>query len=430
VSSILIKGGFVIDPSNNFSRLADILVENGKIRRIGRIRQKTDYVIDAKEKIVCPGFIDLHAHLREPGREDEETILTGLSSGVVGGFTSICCMPNTDPPIDNSAVVEFIKAKARETGLGAIFPIGAISKGLKGKELSEIGSLVEAGCVAVSDDGRPIMDSGLMRRGLEYIKIFDIPIVSHCEDLNLSADGVMNEGYQSTILGLRGIPNEAEEVMISRDLILASLTGSRLHIAHVSTRKGVELIREAKRRGVKVTCEVTPHHLALTDEAVSGYDPNTKVNPPLRTRDDIEALVEGLKDGTIDVIATDHAPHTEAEKDLGYDLAPFGVIGLETAASVVITELWERKGLPIELIISKLTSNPAKVFGIRKGTLSPGEDADIVVIDIKRSWVVEKSKFRSKSQNSPFQGFELKGVIEKVIVNGRLVFSNGELLRS
>jgi len=430
---LLIKGGRVIDPASKTDRIADILIEDGKIVSIGKTpaishQPSAIKVIDAQGKIVIPGLIDIHTHLREPGHEEEETIATGTQAAAKGGITTVCCMPNTHPVIDNQTTVEFILLKAKNEGVVNVFPIGAITKGLLGEELSEIGELKKAGVVAISDDGETVMNSLIMRRALEYAKMFSLPVISHCEDKNLSKDGVMNEGYYSTVLGLRGIPKEAEEVMVARDIILAQLTGGHLHIAHVSTAGSVELIRQAKKRGIKVTCETAPQYFTLTEEMVSkevitSFDTNTKVNPPLRTKEDVEAIKEGLKDGTIDCIATDHAPHTEEEKNKEYDLAPFGIIGLETLFSLIITELVNKPasgGLSLMEAIAKVTINPARVLKLKQGELKVGSPADITIVDLNKKWKVEN--FASKSKNSPYLGWQVQGLITITIVNGKIVY--------
>ena len=432
---LLIKNGRVIDPASKTDKIADILVENGKIVSIGRVlgtrhevhpapnlvRGKRDTrVIDAKGKIVVPGLIDMHTHLREPGHEEEETIATGTRAAAKGGITTVCCMPNTHPVIDNQTTVEFILLKAKNEGAVNVLPVGAITKGSLGEELSEIGELKKAGVVAISDDGEAVMNALVMRRALEYAKMFDLPVIAHCEDKNLSKDGVMNEGCISTILGLRGIPKEAEEVMVARDIILAELTGGHLHIAHVSTAGSVELIRQAKKKGVKVTCETAPQYFTLTEETVSQFDTNTKVNPPLRTKLALEAIKEGLKDGIIDCIATDHAPHTEEEKNKEYDLAPFGIIGLETLFSLIITELVNKKILSLMDAIAKVTINPARVLGLNHGELKVGFPADITIVDLNKKWKVEN--FVSKSKNSPFLGWQLQGQVVNTIVDGKIVY--------
>jgi len=428
---LLIKGGRVIDPASKTDKIADVLIEDSKIVSIGKPSAVSHQpsaikVIDAKGKIVIPGLIDLHTHLREPGHEEEETIATGTRAAAKGGITTVCCMPNTHPVIDDQTTVEFILLKAKNEGVVTVLPIGAITKGSLGEELSEIGELKKAGIVAISDDGEAVMNSLIMRRALEYAKMFNLPVISHCEDKNLSRDGVMNEGYYSTILGLRGIPKEAEEVMVARDIILAQLTGGHLHIAHVSTAGSVELIRQAKKKGVKVTCETAPQYFTLTEETVSKFDTNTKVNPPLRTEVDVEAIKEGLKDGTIDCIATDHAPHTEEEKNKEYDLAPFGIIGLETLVPLVITELVNKKILTLTEAIAKVTVNPAQILKLNTGQLKTGSPADITIIDLDKKETI--TSFLSKSKNSPYLGMKLQGLVFATIVNGKIVFENGKIV--
>ena len=422
--NLLIKGARVIDPASRLDGTRDIIIEDGKIKSIEEkfeIRNSKFEIktIEASGKIVVPGLIDMHTHLREPGREDEETIATGSAAAARGGFTTILCMPNTDPAIDNLSVVNFVIERAREEATVNVLPVGSISRGLKGKNLSEIGEMVKAGACAISDDGHPVMNAELMRRALEYTRIFDIPVISHCEDINLSKNGVMNEGYHSTLLGMKGTPNAAEEMMVGREIILAELTGARIHIAHVSTKGSVDLIRKAKEKGLKVTGEVTPHHLVLTDEAVRCFDTNTKVNPPLRTKEDVEALREGLKDGTIDVIATDHAPHTLNEKELEYGLAPFGMVGLETALGLVLTELVDKGVIDLPTLIAKMTINPAIILGLKKGCLEVGSEADLTIIDPEKEWVVDSKQFASKSKNTPFNGRQLKGQAVMTIVRGQ-----------
>ena len=426
--NILIKNGRVIDPANGVDDKLDILVEGATIKNIAPdIIAKDVRVIDALNKIVVPGLIDLHTHLREPGREDEETIATGTRAAAKGGFTTICCMPNTQPVIDNPSGIRFILEKARREGLVNVLPVGSISKNLGGKELSEIGRMAEEGAVAISDDGQGLANSDLMRRALEYVKRFDIPVISHCEDSYLSKDGCVNEGYISTVLGLPGIPGAAEEIMVARDIILAQLTNSRLHIAHLSTVRSVELVRQAKKQDVKVTAEAAPHHFTLTEEAVRNFDTNTKVNPPLRTFEDVEGIKKGLADGTIDCIATDHAPHTQAEKELEYGLAPFGMIGLETALSLVLTELVSKGVLSLPEAIAKLTINPAKVLGLNQGRIKEGAAADMTVIDLEKEWTVKEDEFLSKSKNSPFIGLQLKGKAVMTIVGGKVVMEDEKI---
>jgi dihydroorotase len=424
---VLIKGGRIIDPSKEFDEVGNLLIEDGKVKSYPRDSKELEknpeiQVIEAQGMVVAPGFIDLHVHLREPGFEYKETIRTGCEAAAASGFTSVVCMPNTNPVNDNASVTEYILLKARTEGIVNVFPVGAITKGQKGEVLAEIGEMWEAGCVAISDDGRPVMNSRVMRHAMEYVKAFGIPVISHAEDINLSANGVMNEGYNSTVLGLRGIPNASEDVMVARDITLAELTGTHLHIAHVSTRGAVRLIREAKRRGVKVTAEATPHHFTLTDKAVLDYDTNAKMNPPLRSQEDVEAVREGLKDGTIDVIATDHAPHSEDEKKVEFDLAPFGISGLETALPLSL-KLVKDGVLTLPELIKKLTSIPAGIIGIDRGTLRVGAVADVVIFDPDKTVMVDRNKFRSKGKNTPFHGWELSGCVLYTIVGGKVVFS-------
>jgi dihydroorotase len=429
-AELIIAGGRIIDPASKLDRVGDIYIRDGKIVKIEtkkliprkKIRFSPE-IIDAFDKIVTPGLVDMHTHLREPGREDEETILTGSEAAVAGGFTSICCMPNTQPPIDNQESVKFIYEKAKLAKC-KVYPVAAATKGLKGEELTEIADLVKAGAVSISDDGRPIYSSAIMRYALEYSKMYELPVISHCEDLNLSSDGVMNEGFISSVLGLKGIPNVAEEVMVARDIRLAEFTKSRVHIAHVSTEGSVNLIREAKKKGVKITCEATPHHFTLTDETIKSFDTNAKVNPPLRTKKDLDALKKGLKDSTIDCIATDHAPHSIEEKDVEFDAAPFGMVGLETALGLVITELIERRVLSWSEAIARMTLNPAKILKLNAGQIKVGMPADLTIIDPETSWVVEPKEFRSKSKNSPFGERKLKGKAFLTIVDGRIVYQS------
>lgn len=425
--SLVIQGGRVIDPGSNFDEEADLFIEKGRIKEIrSRKTQKSSSrtsmpVIDATEKIVVPGLIDMHVHLREPGREDEETIVSGSEAAMAGGFTGVACMPNTEPPIDDGSVVRFVLRKAESTPI-KVYPVAAITKGRQGKELTEIGDLVSAGAVAVSDDGSPLSDPEIMRRALEYTKMFDIPIISHCEDLSLTSRGVMNEGRMSTLLGLRGMPPVAEEIMVARDIALTEYTGGRLHIAHVSTARSVELIREAKRRGVRVTAEATPHHFSLNDESLRTFDTNLKMNPPLRTARDVEAIKEGLADGTIDVIASDHAPHSIEEKEVEFDAAPFGIIGLETTLGLVLTELVEPGVFDFSAAFATMTLHPAQILGVEGGRLQKGEKADVTIIDPLKKWTVAVHRFKSKSRNSPFGGRKLTGKIECVIIDGVTVF--------
>jgi len=423
---ILIKGGRVIDPGR-VNGPADVLIENGKIVAVG---QKLDppagkadpstTIIDARGKLVLPGLVDLHVHLREPGFEYKDTIQTGTAAAVAGGFTSVCCMPNTSPVNDNQSITEFILEQARLAGNAHVFPVGAITKGSEGKELAEIGELRHAGCVAISDDGQPVMNSLIMRRAMEYALAFDLPVIDHCEDLHLSEGGCMNEGLVSTQLGLPGIPSAAEDVMVARNLALAELTTARLHLAHLSTAGSVRMVRAAKSRGIRVTAEVCPHHFSLTEEAVRGFNTHAKMNPPLRTWQDVQAIKEGLRDGTIDVIATDHAPHAVQDKQQQFAAAPNGIVGLETALPLTLA-LVEEGFLSLEAAVAKLTTEPARAFGLSKGSLAPGADADVVVVDPKAQWEVDPARFRSKSRNTPFAGWKVKGRVITTIVAGRVV---------
>lgn len=425
---LLIQGGQILDPGR-YQGPGDVLIENGIIQSVGMDLFKNEKdtntltVLDATGLLVAPGFVDLHVHLREPGFEYKETIATGTTSAVAGGFTSVCCMPNTNPVNDNQAVTEFILSKAASAKKARVFPIGAITKGSEGKELAEIGELSQAGCVALSDDGRPVMNSLVMRRAMEYSQAFGIPIVDHCEDLHLTAGGCMNEGLVSTELGVPGIPGASEEVMVARNLSLAELTGAHVHLAHLSTAGSVRLTREAKNRGISVTAEVCPHHFSLTEEATRTYDSNAKMNPPLRTSEDIEALKQGLADGTIDAIATDHAPHAVQEKQLEFDTAPFGIIGFETALPLTLA-LVQEGVLSLETAISKLTVEPSRAFGLNKGTLMPGAEADVVLIDPDMAWVVDPNKFHSKSRNTPFAGWNVRGKVIATIVGGTVVYDS------
>lgn len=423
--NILIKNGHIIDPSQDTDAIGDILIEDGKIKEIRLRPSLLDLepslfeIIDASGLYVLPGLVDMHCHLREPGFSHKETIKTGTLAGLRGGFTTLCCMPNTDPVNDNETVTEFILRKAFAEGACYVYPIGAITKGQKGEELAEMGKMQAAGCIAFSDDGRPVMNSLIMKRALEYSKAFDVPIISHAEDLYLSEGGVMNEGKVSTELGLRGIPGEAEEIMIARDIMLARLTGGRLHIAHVSTRRGVELIRKAKEDGIGVTAETCPHYFTLTEGAVNGYNTNAKVNPPLRTEEDVAAVIEGLKDGTIDVIATDHAPHHRDEKLQEFDKAPSGISGLETALSLSLT-LFHKYHMSLMELFRKLTFNPARILKIPVCSLKPGSKAEIAIIDLNREFRVNTEDFISLGKNNPFEGWLLRGITVITISKGAI----------
>jgi len=419
-----INNGRVIDPANGVDGRFDVLVEEGKVAAVAADLGQTPgaTVIDAAGKVVCPGFIDIHTHLRQPGFEYKETIRSGSLAAAAGGFTSIACMPNTDPPIDNQSVVEFVVSTALSEAVVNIFPVGAVSKGLKGEQLAEMGEMQRAGIVAVSDDGLPVVSSHMMRRALEYATMLGMPVVNHAEDPTLVPKWSMNEGVVSTRLGLAGLPAAGEEIMIARDLILAELTGGLLHIPHLSTRGALNLLREAKKRGVRVTAEVSPHHFSLTDEEVAGFDPNTKMSPPLRSKADVEAMLEGLADGTLDCIATDHAPHHPDEKALEYDNAPCGIIGLETAVSLSLDRLVHGGVLDLPAMVRCFTVAPAAIFNLGKGTLSVGADGDITIIDSEAPVVVDAGTSKSLSRNTPFQGMELTGGPVITIVVGDVVW--------
>lgn len=425
---LLIANGRVVDPANRLNTVLDLLIVDGKVAKLGAKLSETyegakdAQVMDAAGKLVVPGFIDLHTHLREPGYEYKETIKTGTAAAAAGGFTTICVMPNTRPVNDNQSVTKFILDKARKEGIVNVCPIGAITKGSNGLELAEIAELREAGCVAISDDGRPVMNSEVMRRAMEYAKTFDLPVIDHCEDLTLSEGGAMHEGRISTELGLKGIPAAAEEVMVARDLILAQQTGVHLHLAHVSTAGSVRMIKEAKARGLKITAEACPHHFTLTHETLMDYDGNKKMNPPLRAKADVDAIIEGLKDGTLDAIATDHAPHATEEKLQEFESAPFGVVGLETAWPLAYALVGSGM-LTLEEVVAKLTIHPATIIKSNRGTLSEGAVADVTLIDPDETWVVDPAEFLSKSQNTPFTGWKMKGRILKTIVGGKVVWS-------
>lgn len=420
MSSILIQNGRVIDPSQQMDRVTNLLLEDGRIAAYDVSAGGQETILDATNKIVSPGLIDMHVHLREPGREEDETIATGTAAAVAGGFTSVACVPNTEPPIDSQAAVEFVHHQAQRADNCNVFVLACVSKGREGKELAEIGQLVEAGAVGFTDDGAPVYDPELMRRAFEYCLMFDKPVLNHAEICELTRHGVMHEGLVSLILGLTGIPAASEDVMTSRDIALAEATGGRLHEMHVSTANSVEAIRRAKRRGVRITAEVTPHHLTLTDERLRTFDSRFKMNPPLRGDEHVSACLAGLKDGTIDVIATDHAPHADEKKLQELDRAPFGVVGLETALGVIATKLIEPGHLDWPTVLEKMTVNPARILGIAKGTLAVGADADVIVIDPEAHWDVDPSEFRSKSKNTPYAGWKLKGRAETVIVGGRI----------
>ena len=417
---LLIKGARIIDPSQQVDKAADLLIEDGKILQIGQNLNgagKDAQTLDLKGRLLVPGLIDMHTHLREPGFEYKETIRSGSLAAVAGGFTSIACMPNTNPVNDTRSITEFILRQSALSGAANVFPIACISRGSEGKVLAEFGDLKDAGAVAFSDDGRPVENSGLMRKAMEYAASFNMPVISHCEDLGLAGDGVMNESFVSTELGLRGIPNIAEDIMISRDIAIAEYTRTAVHICHVSTAGAVRIIRDAKARGVRVTAETAPHYFTLTDEALREYDTNLKMNPPLRTAADVAAVREGLRDGTLDAIASDHAPQSTIEKDVEFEYASNGIVGLETSLGLSL-KLVEEGVLTLDQLIVKMSLNPAVVLRIPKGTLKPGSDADITVIDPGKEWTVDVSAFRSKSRNSPFNGWQMKGKAVMTIVGG------------
>jgi len=433
--SLLIRGGHIIDPSQGIDQVGDLLIGEGKIVQIGSTATLSKVQnLDATGLVVCPGFIDLHCHLREPGFEDKETIATGTKAAAIGGFSTVCCMANTNPPLDSPSAVAWVKRKASKDSLVAVLPIGCITKGRKGEELTDMAGLAEAGVIAFSDDGDPVASSQLMFRAMEYSRDLGLPIIDHCEDKTLSDNGIINEGQLSAKLGLKGIPAAAEEIMVARDLNLAKQTKARLHIAHVSTKGSVELIRRAKEEGVSITAEVTPHHLTLTEERIAGespnkFDTNAKVNPPLRTNGDVQALIKGLKDGVINAIATDHAPHTLADKNCGLELAAFGISGLETAFGC-LTSLVHQGKINLTQLISKLTCEPAKVIGRNGelGTLKAGTPANITILDLEQEWIVNSRNFASKGKNTPYDGYKFKGKVMATIANGKIVYIDDSLL--
>jgi dihydroorotase len=425
MKTLCISNGRVIDPSRDFDHVTDLWVHDGRIAGCGpHPHLRADRTIDAKGKIVCPGLIDMHVHLREPGREEDETIATGTAAALAGGVTSVACMPNTEPALDSQAAAEFVYLQAQRAGNANVYPVGAITKGREGKELAEIGGLVAGGAVAFTDDGSPVVNSEIMRRAMEYCKMFDKAVLSHSEDPELSKNGVMNEGFESMRLGLRGYPAVAEEVMVYREIALARLTGARVHILHVSTAGSVGLVRRGRESGVRVTGEACPHHLTLTDECLSTFDSNFKMSPPLRTRADVEALLEGLRDGTLEVLATDHAPHAPEKKTRELDQAPNGIIGLETFLPVCIKALIEPGILTWPQMLAKMTINPARVLGIDRGTLREGAVGDVTVIDPAMEWTIDPAQFRSRSRNCPFAGWKVRGRASAVIVGGLVKFES------
>ncbi len=423
MSKILIQNGRVIDPSQKMDRVTNLLIDSGRIAAYDVAAADGCELVEATGKIVAPGLIDIHVHLRDPGREEDETIETGTAAALAGGFTSIACCPNTEPPIDSQGTVEYIRQKAARADNCNVYVIACVSKNREGKELAEIGQLIEAGAVGFSDDGTPVYNAELMRRAFEYCLMFGRPVMNHSEILELTRDGVMHEGLAQLVLGLGGIPAAAEDVMVSRDVALAEATGGWLHVMHVSSGGSIHIIRRAKKRGVRVTAEVTPHHFTLTDECLRTFDSNFKMNPPLRGQGHVDACIEGLQDGTIDCIVTDHAPHAKEKKMQELDRAPFGILGLETALGLVVTRLIEPGHLDWTQALEKLTINPARVIGVDKGTLAIGADADVVVIDPHVEWTVDPAEFKSKSTNTPFAGWKLKGRAVKVIVGGRVKLS-------
>ena len=418
--NLVVKNGRIVDPSQSIDRVADILIRDGVIRSIGDGTFSDLPVFDAGGLIVAPGFFDIHVHLREPGTEEAETIATGGSAAVAGGFTAVAAMPNTIPPNDNPSITHYIISEARRSSPARVFPVGAISKEQRGETLAEIGEMFEAGIAGISDDGRPVMNAQLFRRALEYAQMFDMPVIQHCEDSNLSKGGVMHEGIYSTRLGLKGMPAAAEETMLSRDITLTQLTRGKYHVAHISTRGAVEMVRDAKARGVRISAEVTPHHFTLTDAAVADYDTNAKMNPPLRSADDVAALIEAIEDGTVDAIASDHAPHHINLKMLEFDRAPFGITGLETSVGLALTKLQ----LPVKRLIELFSINPQKIMKVKRWGLFEGSAADLTIIDLKRNWTFDVHQSRSRSRNSPFHGWQLKGKAVATIVGGRVVYED------
>jgi dihydroorotase len=426
---LLLKNARIVDPAAGLDGVRDILIDGDLVARIGEgLPADGAHVLEiGRDLVVTPGLIDMHVHLREPGQEHKETIATGVAAAVAGGFTAVACMPNTDPVNDQASVTEFIVKRAAEANLARVYPIGAVSRGSQGAQLSEIGDLKAAGCVAVSDDGRPVATALLMRRALEYTAMCGIPVIDHCEEPTLKGDGVAHEGYHASRLGLRGIPGEAEEIMVERDVTLAGLTGGRVHVAHLSTRGSLRAVRTGKARGIPVTCEVTPHHLVLTDEALEGYDTNVKMNPPLREEADRDELRRGLADGSIDVIATDHAPHHHDEKHVEFDRAPFGILGLETAVSLLLDRLVHSRVISIGRFVELLSQAPARILGVTGGTIAEGQPADISVLAPDLRVTIDPSRFKSKSRNTPFAGWTLRGGVAATVVGGRLVYTNPEV---
>jgi dihydroorotase len=429
VRTIHITGGRIIDPSQEIDRVGDLWISRGRVLSVGEGYEEAEIVIDARGLIVCPGLIDAHVHLREPGNEEDETIATGAAAALAGGVTSVACMPNTVPALDTQGAAEFVILQAQRARQAHVYPVGAVSKGRKGEELAEMGQLVAGGAVAFTDDGAPVASASLMRCALEYARMFDRVIMQHCQVPELTVGGIMNEGFESMRLGLGGMPAAAEDIMVARDIRLAEITGGRLHIQHISTARAVELVREGKRRGVRVTAEACPHHFTLTDERLRTFDSNYKMNPPLRTWNDVEAVIAGLKDGTIEVLATDHAPHAPEKKMRELDQAPFGIIGLETLLPITILGLIEPGHLTWPDVIRKLTINPARLLGIPKGTLRPGADADVTIIDPEARWTIDPARFQSKSRNTPYGGWDVRGRAHTVIVGGEVRYTLGGIVQ-
>jgi dihydroorotase len=423
---LLLKGGRVVDPANGVDGTRDVLIEGGRIARVGRdLPPGAARVWEVPRGVViAPGLIDMHVHLREPGQEHKETVATGTAAAVAGGFTAVACMPNTEPVNDQASITRFILQRAAEAGLARVYPIGAVSRGSQGEYLAELGDLRAAGCVAVSDDGRPVASAILMRRALEYAGMFGMPVIDHCEDPTLKGEGVAHEGFHAARLGLRGIPAVAEEIMVERDVTLAGFTGGRVHIAHLSTRGSLRAVRAGKERGIRVTCEVTPHHFTLTDAALEGYDTNVKMNPPLREAADRDALVEGLADGSVDAIATDHAPHHYDEKHVEFDRAPFGIVGLETAVPLALDRLVHPGRIGLARLVELLSVNPARILGVPGGSLAEGAPADLTLLAPDLSVTIDPAKLRSRSRNTPFGGWTLRGGVAATIVGGRVLFVN------
>ncbi len=419
---LLLRNGRVLDPASGVDDTLDVLIEDGRIARLeAKIPARGAEVADLAGLVVCPGFLDMHVHLREPGQEWKETIATGTRAAAAGGFTGVACMPNTVPVNDSRSVTESILRTAARDAVVAVYPVGCVSKGQAGEELAEMADMFEAGARAFSDDGQPVASGLLLRKALEYSRLFDVPILDHCEDSGLVAGGVVHEGDVSTRMGLRGWPGVAEDVVVQRDVLLAEYTAGRLHVAHLSTGRSADIVRRAKKAGIRVTCEATPHHLALTDEAVSGFDTNAKMNPPLRPESDRRALLKALQDGTVDAIATDHAPHHADEKNVEFSRAPFGIVGLETAVSVCLDRLVHGGTIGLPRLVELFTSGPARILGLAKGTLAPGADADVTVLDPNRRVTVDPARFRSKSANTPFAGWSLRGAPVMTLVAGRIV---------